>query len=693
MLIMRSDFIGDCARFHGLPEAVSAAQFLVPSFTRDQLGQVICRPIEQAGASIDPELVERLLNDCSTEMDQLPVLQHCLSRLWEEAGKMPAAAVAPTIVGQSRRETGAGQRPARHLSLNHYNDIGGYSDALSRHADEILKELPGPILQLAVEQVFSALSNLDKEGREIRRPLQFSRLVAETGVDETAVRKVLDRFRADDCSFLRPPPLDVNVIEKNTLIDVGHEALLRRWEKVSDRGAALGWLRAEQQAGERYRALLAMAEGENAELPAHLADERLAWWSARPRTAEWAERYGGGFASVQRLLRRSQRRRTLRRWRNAAAFAAVAAAALAMLLLWLSAVVAEKETQLARIEAEQRRLETLATIKTFVERLPGFMGDGTLRLAGVRFFLEYASETLTQLSKEGDRSLEISKIEISLLNAISDVEDNLEDHGGAEELAKKAERLSDDLAKQYPGQPDLELKRYQSKFRVGDQLARFQRNATKAEEKYDEAYKIIERLSLRDPDNVEYQRAVVFAGNKLGDMQQCCGRSNWQAALDKYNAGLEILEKVRKKPLSPDVMREATLEVAVQKARIAQALSQRGQPGDHDAAVKQYQAALSIQERLLESYPTNATLLGNTALTYRRLAGLLKDTPDQAQLQYEKAVATRRKLYEGDPGNMTWRIGLVADYTSLGDVLMQREKWREASQTYVRQFEQRKGLP
>ena len=35
ILTMRSDFIGDCARFHGLPEAVCAAQFLVPSLTRD----------------------------------------------------------------------------------------------------------------------------------------------------------------------------------------------------------------------------------------------------------------------------------------------------------------------------------------------------------------------------------------------------------------------------------------------------------------------------------------------------------------------------------------------------------------------------------------------------------------------------------------------------------------------------------
>jgi hypothetical protein len=53
---MRSDFIGECSRFKGLPEAVSASQFLVPSLTRDQLAEVIEAPIGKAGALIEPPL-------------------------------------------------------------------------------------------------------------------------------------------------------------------------------------------------------------------------------------------------------------------------------------------------------------------------------------------------------------------------------------------------------------------------------------------------------------------------------------------------------------------------------------------------------------------------------------------------------------------------------------------------------------
>src|SRR5262249_3819324 len=148
----------------------------------------------------------------STEMDQLPVLQHCLSRLWEESGKVQEANCASFETGQ----TGSFRKTCRRVTSDHYNSIGGFADALSKHADEILKELPGSRLQLAVEQVFRALSEFDKEGRATRRALRFSQVAAETGVDKAIVRQVLDRFRAEDCCFLTPPPFEVKELTDDT---------------------------------------------------------------------------------------------------------------------------------------------------------------------------------------------------------------------------------------------------------------------------------------------------------------------------------------------------------------------------------------------------------------------------------------------------------------------------------------------
>jgi hypothetical protein len=207
VITMRSDFIGDCSQFQGLPEAVSAAQFLVPSLTRDQREDVIRKPLERAGATIEPLLVQRLLNDVDTELDQLPVLQHTLLRLWES---VPSP---------------------KHLDVYAYDDIGGAANALSQHADEVMDTLRGR--EVAVEQVFRALSQRDKEGRATRRDRTLQQLIAESGVLAEDVVAVVDRFRADDCSFIVPAKSAIADIAPETRVDVSHEALLRRWMRIS----------------------------------------------------------------------------------------------------------------------------------------------------------------------------------------------------------------------------------------------------------------------------------------------------------------------------------------------------------------------------------------------------------------------------------------------------------------------------
>ena len=82
---IRSDFIGDCARFHGLPEAVSRSQFLVPDMTRVQREDVIRKSIQLVGGQIDPALVQRALNDTNDDPDQLPNLQRAMMRCWKRA--------------------------------------------------------------------------------------------------------------------------------------------------------------------------------------------------------------------------------------------------------------------------------------------------------------------------------------------------------------------------------------------------------------------------------------------------------------------------------------------------------------------------------------------------------------------------------------------------------------------------------
>ena len=82
VITMRSDFLGDCAQFPGLAEAINSGQYLVPRMTREQRRAAIAGPIGVGGAKIYPVLLTRLVNDVGTNPDQLSILQHALNRTW-----------------------------------------------------------------------------------------------------------------------------------------------------------------------------------------------------------------------------------------------------------------------------------------------------------------------------------------------------------------------------------------------------------------------------------------------------------------------------------------------------------------------------------------------------------------------------------------------------------------------------------
>ena len=60
----------------------------------------------------------------------------------------------------------------------------------------------------------------------------------------------------------------------------------------------------------------------------------------------------------------------------------------------------------------------------------------------------------------------------------------------------------------------------------------------------------------------------------------------------------------------------------------------------------------------------------------------MKEKPGEAQVEYEAAVANRKKLHQSDPGNVLWRTGLITDYLLLGDTLSQLKDFRSAAQNY-----------
>jgi flagellar basal body-associated protein FliL len=227
VLTIRSDFLGKCAQFAGLPEALNRTQYLIPHLTREQRQQAIELPPLLAGVRVRPALVQRLLNDLGDDPAMLPVLQHALMRTFAQRH---AADV--------------------EIDFSHYTAAGEITGALNDHAECIVSGLPGGP-RAYVERLFRCLTTVEN-GEPVRRPARLDRIYDVLGVASDAggrrdVDHVIQTFASDEHSLLVSSTGPVLTAE--SVIDVSHESLIRRWTSLT------GWLQAEIRSVEWYRAV------------------------------------------------------------------------------------------------------------------------------------------------------------------------------------------------------------------------------------------------------------------------------------------------------------------------------------------------------------------------------------------------------------------------------------------------------
>lgn len=232
VLTMRSEFLGECARFPGLAEATSAAQYLVPRLSREQLEEAIRGPLDMAGMAIEDALVQQLLNDTGNDPDQLPALQHALMRLYE------------------RREQGQGLPLQLYRA---YHDALGVGRSVNTHAEEVLhSEALRQSPDWLPERIFRSLTRQDESGRTVRRPARLNHLCEVTGAPEDQVRAVVEPYSDPAHALLTI----TDARSGDPWIDITHETLIRQWDRlgtwVRDEAASADWFRrVAQSAGFR----------------------------------------------------------------------------------------------------------------------------------------------------------------------------------------------------------------------------------------------------------------------------------------------------------------------------------------------------------------------------------------------------------------------------------------------------------
>ncbi len=311
VLTMRSDFLGDCAKFAGLPEAINAGQYLIPRMSRDERRAAITGPVYVSGADISPVLVTRLVNDVSDNPDQLSVLQHALNRTW--------------AYWENRCDR---EGP---IDLKHYESVGTMANALNAHAERAYDELATQARKALCERIFKVLTDKATDPRGTRRPARFDALCAILHAPAAEVSGVLDVYRKPSRSFLMPPA-DERITDE-TVIDISHESLMRGWKRLSR------WADEEAQSARTFTRLAeaaALYEDGRASLWRNPELQLALAWRTRERpTEEWSRQYRDDFKRAMAFLEESQRA-WLQGWIRAGAAAVVVIVATSVALWQLN---------------------------------------------------------------------------------------------------------------------------------------------------------------------------------------------------------------------------------------------------------------------------------------------------------------------------------------------------------------------
>ncbi|WP_040688833.1 nSTAND1 domain-containing NTPase [Nocardiopsis lucentensis] len=281
----------------------------ITPMTRDQLHAVITQPLRRVPAvEYDPGLDLRILDDAGDEPGTLPLLSFVLEQLWEE-------------------------RVAGRLRASAYEQLGGVSGALRKHADEAWRACVRPEDEAEARQLLTGLVRVLPGGEAPQRRVLTWREAGDTRwrlVQALAQWRLLVLYGGDG---------------QPESAELAHEALILAWPRLADevrRSADFLAGRAEVQHDlERWR----RANSRSDMLPGAL---QLASLEARLRGRETDLT-----AEQQDFLARARRRRRVRRAR--ARTAGVAAALALALIVGLSTFLVQQSNV-----SQQRAAESLS---------------------------------------------------------------------------------------------------------------------------------------------------------------------------------------------------------------------------------------------------------------------------------------------------------------------------------------------
>lgn len=198
---LRADFYDRPLLYQGFGELIRARTELVLPLNDEELAETISGPAFRVGAVLEEGLVETIIDDVREQPGALPLLQYALTELFE-------------------------RREGALLTIGAYQDIGGTLGALAKRAEEVYRRFKKSGQNMA-RQMFLRLVTLGEGQEDTRRRILQTELL--TLGDREVVEDVIDRF-----GRYRLLTFDRDDATRSPTVEVAHEALIRRWERLRE---------------------------------------------------------------------------------------------------------------------------------------------------------------------------------------------------------------------------------------------------------------------------------------------------------------------------------------------------------------------------------------------------------------------------------------------------------------------------
>jgi WD40 repeat protein/energy-coupling factor transporter ATP-binding protein EcfA2 len=383
IVTMRTDFLGLCANFPSLADAINSTLFITPVLREQELEKVIPLPPEDYHGEVEPELIKTIISDMRADVgynpDHLPLMQHAALWLWNQA-------LAQSGVASPRPDQEPPERPPLLLTTESYTKAGRLKGILNLHAEKLFESLSAREKEIA-EVLFRRLSERDAENRYRRAPAAASAVRQLAGCEKSELDKVVAVFAHPDASFVLPRPSSSRDDDDDELLDVSHESLIRQWNRLRK------WADDEAEKVRNLRDLARSAalwrHGDRSENYLKRGGEFQYWenwWTAKKPTAEWVKRYRQTRVNGNSLpelfdvtdeYMQASRDKVAELERDAAKrkIAIVSAAAAAVLAVWIgSAALLQYRNNLL----EQKNKETVERLEQARARVLAARVDETL---------------------------------------------------------------------------------------------------------------------------------------------------------------------------------------------------------------------------------------------------------------------------------------------------------------------------